>query len=1166
MYLKEVEIVGFKSFVNKTRIELKPGTTGIVGPNGVGKSNIFDAIKWCLGEMSWKSLRSPAMVEVIFSGTSRRDPLNLAEVTLTFDNPDRLLPIDYAEVSVSRKIYRSGESGYFLNRTQCRLRDIRELFLDTGIGEEGYSIMDQGKVDFILLAKPEDRRTLFEEAAGVAKYKAKREEALRKLERVDADVLRLQDSLSMIQEQIRKLDLAARKAKQYQKLQQELQNLEIGRILKEAEELKKQLDQEKALWESMAESLSKNQTALDTKEANLSALRIELLNQEKEALGLNQKLSEIKLEISRCEGELNFSEKTAAQLQERIQQTHQEKDQEQASLQTLRPRLEQARRELADFQQDFSHIQESFQGRQEELNRLQKELSETESELQAQERQLLEQQEKILHLQNALAQSHSEINQKQYHIHQADKDHRKSLDRLQALQMEEQRFEQELQAQLQQSSQKESEIQKLTERKQELEGQKETLHGSLLSCKEKKAQALAQIQALHAKSEEDPQQLGVRTLLAHRQEFPGIHGMLSHLLEVPSGESPAVEEALGPWLNSLICDSSQTAQEAIRFLQDSQKGRAQFLILDRIPAQPPPDLRMLYGGKKLLSLLRYPAFLENLLSHLLRDVFLKEGSLFAPFWIAGGQTHSAEARRNAFQKLQKLEQEVSQLKNQEELEDQSAGQIQRLLLEVSRLQEQARMDWQNELVTQKALENQLQQKKEERDPLRQEVQLIEQDLQAQLAELSQKKESAEETLREKARLAATMETVKSQKEELQKLLGRLRGEQVQKSTELAESKAHFSHHQDRLKLLEDQCRSLQQETERAGGSIAERTALLQELEAKRKQEIGRSEDAKKLLAELHQKQNLQEEDSRSLLGGLEHKREQTQQLEEQLRQTKATWQKLQQETHRAEIQVRQMESRRENLSQQLQSLYQMTLEEARSQYAPQEVPDEEIQNRKKRLAHMGPVNLAAPEEYDALEVREKFLNGQMEDLKKAEENLRQAISKINATTRENFRHSFEQVQAYFRKIYASLFEGGEADLVLTEPHNILETGVEIVAQPPGKKLQSISLLSGGERALTAIALLFAFFSVRPSPFCLLDEVDAALDEANVERFVALLRGFAEKNQFVIVSHNKRTMEAAEILYGISMEEPGVSQVISVELKKPAGSKEKIPASRSPSQE
>jgi len=1146
MYLKAIEIYGFKSFANKVKMPLRPGITCIVGPNGCGKSNVVDSVKWCVGEMSWKSLRMPSMMDVIFAGTTKRSQLNMAEVSMTFDNESRKLPLDFSEVTVTRKIYRSEESEYFINKVQCRLKDIREMFLDTGIGTDGYAIIDQGEVEYVLSASAEERRELFEEAAGVSKYKAKREEALRKLEKVDADLVRLADSMALIDEQIKKLDTEAKRARTQLKYKEELTAAEVSMLVKEISGYNGEVEAENAALEPVQREIAETATAITALEGELAAMNLTLTQRQEEERVLNEAIASVKFEKVRLEGTIVGNGNTAEVVASQTKALEESGRRNEEAIAASAPRIEETRVSLANAAAGLDALKNDYETGLAELAKIEEEMNVVDAAAGAIEKDITAAYQTEIEVSKELASTGSSIGHYKDNILGL----KKELEGLSALRAV---IEEKAAAIRARASEAEAALNTENASLAEAErsrsayaSRREEIGRRLNELNAEKTGARSRLEAILAQGEKDSYWVGINNVL--NSGISGIRGTLRHLLTVKKEDRLAVEEALGRFMDAIVCDNSERAQEAINYLKHLGKGRCRFLILDKVGAPGAPSSWEIPNVAKVRGKISASPEYDAVLDQLLGGIYSAEGSVLGSFWVSGGVEDITsnepywEEEGDLKEKIRVYEEEETRLsaENTEviaklvEISGLAASldlkinalnlDFHRAQVETENAEAEARLNSQNveftAAETAKAegilaeTENRLAELNGRLDAAR----LLSEGKRAEMAALSDRKDSLHATY------SKAKEDIGGRKANLdnhQKNLELLKEEAVRLEQHLSALREEREHASVRVKELAEQAVHLASETEEARRRLMEVMSELAEKEIIEKQLSGETNALRNDYGRL----NINLGDSKELLAEGEKKR------------------------YAIELKINTLKTRSEDLLRRLIEEWNLVLEDAREKFGAVEVDAERVKFLRKRLENMGAVNMTAPEEYDALINRFNFMNSQVEDLNRAKADLRSAIAKINETTRDNFKLTFDKVHGHFKQIYGLLFNGGEADLILTQPENILETGVEILAHPPGKKLVSISQLSGGEKALTALALLFSFFCVNPSPFCVMDEADAPLDEANVERFVRLLREFSGTTQFIVITHNKRTMEAADVLYGVTMEELGVSKLISVDLKK-----------------
>jgi chromosome segregation protein len=1221
MYLKTLEIQGFKSFADRTVFEFAEGVTGIVGPNGCGKSNVVDAIRWVLGETSAKALRGGEMADVIFNGTEKRKPLGMAEVTLTMADCEESLKVDFNEVAITRRVFRDGRSEYRLNGTLCRLRDFHDLFMDTGIGRTAYSIMAQGQIDQILSSKPEERRAVFEEAAGITKFKREKKDALRKLEYTEANLLRVSDVLAEQERRMNSLKRQVAKARRFQSLSTDHRVLDTHLAHKRYVEI----SAERAELTNSIRSLDAQDSHLDRqlpeKEEAVSEARSAARLFESELAELRQQLNEHRNALASAETRIAFNNERKAELEGRISQNHSD--------------ISSTREKLAQQEFDFTAANEA-------LDQLNRRIAEQEMQLQKQEEQTLNARESRANLEASLRSSRAEANKTQTLIASMQAKIESALsqlegnrDRAKQLAEEEQRLNLGVEEHIAQQSQITALVSETGDKLGELEeafqaaerthqhtrGDLDSARKAATESNKVLAQRSARLDAvkqLVASGEGFAK--GTQNLLKgldQPAEFkPSIEGVLASFIQADDSAARAIEAALGAKLQTVLVSDSTVAETLIERLTEKKLGQAAILPKNLIPNPSGTQIETLPSGAtawaldKVKSEPQVAAIIERLLEKTLIVPDLKTAlSLRADYSSLTFVTLAGEmlSPEGTIQGGVASEGSTSLLERQNE--------VRSLEKEVSTLRkadEQART-----LVT--TLEAGLESHREA-------VEVSRERLQKQKVELSTLQGQLSLASREVENFNTRIENVRWERSELEKRETAAADSRQSIESELGSSR-------ERLASIEDETRSLQSQLDAAIAGEQEFTAALNELrtnlavEKRAKQaaeEQQRPMEAR--LSELREvairreaeienftnrikaatDENIalaaQAEDSRieseDLQQALSEKAEGRSELIKAIEDAEVVLAKLRKELAatneqkgREEIAATKLDLRLENLLSATEDRHQIILasfepdahlliatlnsRKARNDSGADETDPEteeqpvaavaeEIQDTpgepnwsqveslvhdlKRKIESMGPVNVDAIEEYDELEERHNFLRNQHDDLVASKTELLTVIERINEETQRRFSETFAQVRINFRDMFKELFgEKGEADLTLIDESDPLESGIEVIAKPPGKKLQSITLLSGGERSMTAVALLFSIYMIKPSPFCVLDELDAPLDESNINRFVKVLDRFIDKSQFIIVTHSKRTMARADVMYGVTMEEFGVSKPVGMRL-------------------
>lgn len=1139
MYLKAIEIQGFKSFADKSRLDFEPGITCVVGPNGCGKSNVIDSVRWAIGEMSWKSLRSASMVDIIFNGTAKRAPLNMAQVSMVFDNASRQLPLDFNEITVTRKIFRSGESEYYLNKVQCRLRDIRDLFLDTGIGGEGYAIIDQGGVESVLSASAEQRREMFEEVAGVSKYKAKREECIKRLERVDLDLARLADTVALIDEQIKKLDSEAKRARLYQKYREELKESEIAISVCSIKESDGLIAKHSGELAPVVKKLEDLEARISAQEGAAAALDLNLTHKQKEAAEFNEKISASKYQVGLLEGAIKNCDNLTNELTAQVAASGAEAQRGQNRLQELVPALAQLKEQLAAVSAELTPLQTHYNEQTAQAQKMENDLRAAEAQLQRSSGELMSLVQKQMEAENRISLEESSMQRENEDLISAEKTSQAQQAGLAGIQKSLQEISARVQTKQTEANQAREAIVNGEENVRKLQGLRSSLNEKLSAVKSARAALSAKLEMIQTQGKNDPYWVGAK--MVAESGLPGVKGTLRKALKYPAALGVAVEEAFGKYLDAVLCENVQTVEQALSLLKQHGKARAKFIVLNQVPATPETP-----AENALKNQLKYQPELENLINFIIGGYSYGDGTVKGGFFIGGGaedirapeaywgeeETVRGEMTVKAaeedavskeiianYEMLSKAEENLKNLR----IKSQEA------VLALNSVQNE-RANKERELrATQDALNRAAQRKQEitlRVDNRKRNVETLKQNL----ADLKHRHAEA----------VARGEELKKSQITLRENAEKLKGEINALSAKLYEVKIKKNNVELDLKSTEYEFNSLTASEGQRNQKIASANLRLKSLAEEKLSTQAKLSTERDTLAKL-------EIDEHKMRADLET-------LKKDYSDKLAVLNACKKESSDLTIKRNDLENALSNARRQRTTVvnnlfesWNITPEEAQLNYGNKTVDYERVKMMRKRIENMGAVNMTAPEEYDALTERNTFLRTQIADLESAKKDLKSAINKINQTTRENFKYTFEQVRMHFKNIYQTLFRGGECDLVLTQPDNLLETGIEIYAQPPGKKLLNITSMSGGEKTLTAMSLLFAFFTHNPSPFCIMDEADAALDEANVERYVNLIKEFAKTTQFIVVTHNKRTMESARMLYGITMEESGVSKVMSVNL-------------------
>jgi chromosome segregation protein len=1223
MHLHSLELLGFKSFADKTIFNFHEGITAIVGPNGCGKSNVLDAVRWVLGEQSAKSLRGDEMADVIFNGSETRKPVGLAEVSLNLTDCEKDLGIDWHEVRVTRRLYRDGNSEYFLNKIPCRLRDIQSLFADTGIARAAYSMMEQGKIDMILSSRPEDRRAVFEEAAGITKYKAQKREALRKLEATEANLLRIGDVIKEVKRQIGSLQRQAGKARRYQALHADLRVLEMHHSRKQLDSLEVELGDCQAEIARLNASEEASRAKIDIGES-------QLVEQRRALDEIDARIGEVRSELQRVESEIGahrnriqFNQQRAEELTELIERSRSEiagaaakHAQQEKEIQDVNLRIDATSRlldgkeaELAKLTDLISQLRAARSAHQSKLEPLREAASKTQKridELQAEisglsiRRETTE--ENRCSLDTAISETRAaseRVNKEIAAARTAAETGQKNLARLkmtlQASQ-EKMRQHQQLAADTEKSL---AEIERfLAEKESRLQ---------VLRQFEEEGQGLSQGSQAVLKGLDDPVRI-----------HAALGGALASHLEVDPEYAVAIEAALARNLQAIVLNDPRLASEIITALKKKKLGQVALMIPKLCSFSPKNETRTL--PRKALTWaiekVKAPDSLTPLVARLLgnvaifrdlddalslkkREPDLAAATLGGEFISAEGIVFGGSRETSAESLLQRkaqmsiLNTECADIRKQRVALLEKRDETNAALENVPRALDDARRHYESAEREQSTCENripflerELQEIERKVEQFRVEQMTLTQQIQAadeRIAKLEEELESER----------ASLEAQHKQQLEIQTTEEKAAKREEDASKQFNELRLAFATERQRYENMVAQHQPMATREAELAETIATRRTEIASFEKRLATQANESKNAEAAI----ERQNARRADLEAALGALTKERAErsgeTGERESSLRAARHSLNELHDLRARQQVRESQLQMQIENLAERISRLYQADLrgftpdqtafekvlqtqskrwidrsagdvtsvEEAAWNLPPRSENAIHLQDAdlakliadlSRQLDNMGPVNLDAVHEYDELEERYTFLEGQNNDLTNSRRELLDVIAQINSTTRKLFGETFAEVRVNFREMFAELFGGGRADLSLLDENDPLNCGIEITAKPPGKQLQSVSLLSGGERAMTAVALLFAIYMVRPSPFCILDEVDAPLDESNINCFIRMLDRFVKQSQFIIITHNKRTIAKADVLYGVTMEERGVSKLVGVKLTAPSG--------------
>ena len=1180
MRLKSFATYGFKSFADKTELTFDKGITAVVGPNGSGKSNISDAIRWVLGEQSAKYLRGSKMEDVIFSGSSKRRALGVAEVTLNFDNSDHALDIDFEEVSLTRRLFRSGDSEYSINKKSCRLKDIVDLMADTGLGKGSMSIIGQNKIDEILNSRPEERRTIFEEAAGIAKYRLRKKEAVRRLDDTAMNLTRINDIKTEVDNQVGPLSLAAEKTAQYNALSKELRQCRLTGFMRKIdsiEEVRKQLDEKKAALEA---EFSAHSAVLSTKEAEYTKLQLELDK-------LSESYNQLQEEIKNKELALEKLRGKQGALDERIASSQRQSERLEQRNEALSQRADELERDMQKLAAEFDELDKVRAAA--ELN-----VRNLTSEKEAKEQALEEAKAQTANMQSDFFAGMQELLSLRNELRALEQEQEARVRRREALKhsIEETEavvsgLEEEYRNVLEAQSRNNNEGQLLSKEANALQAEQAELEVKLkavlngqqqcqrrLTAAETREQSLQKMQAAY-----EGFGYGIKTVLRAEEYWrENIIGVAAELLQVEDRYVTALETALGEGAQNIVTLDAQTAKTAINYLKANNAGRATFLPLDTVkPRSLSVEEERLANLPGVcgyaVDLVQYDKQAENAIRFLLGRVLIAENIDAA----------LAAAKAGKFRiRVVTLEGDVVNAggsmtggsRKQREGYLSRAKEIQQAGAVVDGLRKEM-LSWQEQLEEVEAEQKELQGKLQAVTEKLQQRRLKANELTLQNQRLSQEKARENEKLalyyddrtavaneymanRDKVKtLRASVQELETKDSEAKTMLENLNKQIAKQGSELTavdnqlqDAKIKLETSAAKTDLMSQRMKDLDGDTlllrNEIKANIEEQGRLTQVVADCEAEKIRIAEESTSLMEALQK-----------VVGGKDRFSEerfainaQQQMAEQQINEARKIVNTSENKLRQIELEMTRQNSDYEHALEQLGSEYNMDVAAARNEELL-EMDAKALQRLESKLtvkiSDLGPINPAAIEEYQAVKERSEFLAKQYSDLCEAKENLEAVISEINSGMTRRFKEAFNQINVYFADCYVKLFGGGTALLKLSNPEDVLNSGIDIEVQPPGKRLQSLYLMSGGERALTVIALLFALLSYQPSPFCILDEIDAALDDANIMRFSNFLRDYATNTQFIIITHRKGTMECADIMYGVTMEESGVSKLLSVKI-------------------
>lgn len=1180
MYLKRIEMQGFKSFADKTVLEFKPGITTVIGPNGSGKSNISDAIRWVLGEQSMKSLRGAKSEDIIFAGTQARKSLGFAEVSIVIDNNDNKLPIEYSEVTVTRKIYRSGETGYFINKVPCRLKDILELFMDTGIGKDGYSIIGQGKIDEILSNKSEDRRHIFEEAAGIVKYRTRKQESEKKLEQTKLNLLRINDILAEIEANIEPLKLQSDKAKQFLDLREELKSIEVGlfiynintykekleQLVKDEDIIASQKEAEDSKMEALQASKEELRQVVDDITAQIenmqnigfeSSNKIEKINSE---IGIsNERIQNNSANKQRLEAEILEVKNRIEELKEEQKQKLEKKTNLTSNKEKFEKELAEKETELAELSKKLSAKELEIEGKKQIVQDNIDKKYELAAEINTQDVNYENLEKRKKQLKNEIDSVISELDSTRYGKNEISKGFY-DIESKRNIAVE--NLEKSVQA-------KEQNMQKLKQYEEEI---------SKLTYTQRMKQARHQF-LIETEKEKEGYNKTVKSLLVACDKDSslnkGIHGVLANLISVEKEYETAIEMCLGQSLQNVVTSTEQDAKKMIEYLRTNSLGRASFLPIASVQGKKLDKLTKMDGVigiasdlvkcKKeyeqiILSLLGRTVVVEDMDTAIalakkdkysFRIVTLKGDIISSSGSISGGSVQTKTVNiLGRSREIEDLEKELKKLEKQ--IADKTAEKEEYASSIGDSIEETAKLE--KEL---QEIEIVYATEKQKMVAVEENITRLENRLAKLKEEVTQTEKQKEENRLLKEQKEAEIQELTQQIEELNKVIEEFALNNKDNQKYIDDLNFDITNLKISVTSFDESESSIEEMVERISQDIKNNE---QSIENKNQNILAITEENTKLEQTITEYNNQIEQikqevtNSGTKVEELKQERiaknEKLVNTENEIQSQFSTLESLKEQIIKLDVKKTKLEQDLQQVVESLWNEYELTPNSTEEYQKPNNVAtaQKQVNSLRNKIKDLGSINIDSIEEYKKTKERYDFMSEQRLDLENTASKLRKIIGDMTTTMQNQFKEKFELINKNFNEVFTELFNGGKAELILENEENILECGIDIRVQPPGKKLQNMMLLSGGEKAFTAIALLFAILKINPAPFCILDEIEAALDDVNVYRFAEYLKKFCKQTQFLVITHRKGTMEAGDSVYGVTMEENGISKLLSIKLK------------------
>jgi chromosome segregation protein len=1182
MYLKALSLSGFKTFADETRLEFGPGVTAIVGPNGSGKSNIVDGILWALGERSHKALRGHNATDVIFNGSSSRKQMGMAEVSLFFDNEDGTVPLDFKEIQVSRRIFRDGEGEYAINKSKCRMRDVVDLFLDTGIGPDSYTIFSQSEIDSILSARPEDRRNLLEGAAGVQKYRARRTETRRKLDRVEGDLMRVADITSELEGQLGPLSQQAELAREHDNYVARLRILQLAILARDYDVRVKRLAGLHEARETNAQAVAGSSEAIVAHEAHEAQLEATLRGLETRMDALQGETTDVVTRLKNAEGTIAVARERRRALTEQQEFQAQEIGLLRARIAATTENIVSQKRELEATQGSSSELSGEAAEAEAKLGAAAARLSEATRELQGKQARVIELMRASQTKREASATARAEAAALDQRLDDLNRLAQSLRDEAAQVAAAQKAAHEQLAGSKEGATAAATAIQGAREALQNAQNELQAAQAALGTAREKRSGLQSRLNVLRELEENlEGVQGGARSVLSavKRGQLDDAYTLVADAIRAPRECEQAIEVALGAGVHNLICYEDRDAKTAVQWLKKNQAGRATFLPLSNLrPSGLSDRTRPLLRERGVLGiaseLVEFDSAVRPAVEYLLGRVIIVEdldvavslarrceggarlvtleGELVLPAGAITGGAGKQKAAGLLARKRELDEQEARVDELAAELDKQEAvRKASQLGVEAAQGELRIKQEEANEIKAQIARqEREVEHGEREARRVASNLSATESQILNARAGAETKGAKLDEWEREAAELDERARALDAEVAEAQGIVAERQREREEIAAGVADVRANFSAAQERLHAMRRAVAEAEKQVKDFELQIVAKQSAIERAAGEDAAIVAGEAEQVAVLSQLQQRRTELEE---AFTRGREQRQQSLAKLEETgaaLRKARTTLHEAEDELHRIEVRLASTETEMQEIQRRFEEEFELTIEEAlphRDDIEQKQAAQEEIDELKSKINQLGSINSGAIGQYEQVKERLDFLTTQREDLDKSRAQLEEIIADIDNRTRDRFMTTFEAVRREFDILFQRVFDGGTTQLTLTDPENLLETGIDLRVQPPGKGAQDISLLSGGERALTALSFMLALLRVHPSPFVVLDEVDAPLDQSNVGRFAQLLREFTDKTQFIVITHNNGTMQAADVLYGVTMQDMGVSRIVAVRL-------------------